>query len=138
MNDYSDLIYLLGAIAAFSLLSLHTNRMLQMNSRMQINAEIEYNAVSIAQDQIDQIRWIRTESEFISHQNSFPKEVELNANGTQLVFDVDLSSEDITIPDSNVENKRVTVSVTNQYLILNETEDGKQAVSFQFIKSFTD
>lgn len=138
MNDYSDLIYLLGAIMAFSLLSLHTNRMLQMNNRLQLNAEIEYNAVAVAQDQIDQIRWMRTESDFVSHQNTFPKEVLMVTGDDTLVYDVDMSFEDVNLPGSheNIISKRVQVTVKNRYLLLNDHEDNEQAVKFEFMKSF--
>lgn len=137
MESYYDIIYLMGAMLIFSLLTIQTNRMFQINNRIQINSEIEYNAISVAQDQIDKIRWHRTENKFNEFANDFPKEVPVIFEEETLYFDVSLTVEDVAIENSNVTNKLVTISVTNEYLKTNEDEDaGSTAVKMQFIKSF--
>lgn len=132
MNDYSDLILLMGAMIIFSLLSLQVSRTFQMNNQIQMEAEIEYNAISIAQNEIDRVRWINSESDLNNHVNSYPKEVPLAVNGDTLFYDVEVNTSDISIPDSNVDNKQITVEVTNEYL---KSNNGS-GVQLQFIKSF--
>lgn len=132
MNDYSDLIFLMGAMIVFSLLSLQVSRTFQMNNRIQMEAEIEYNAVSIAQNEIDRVRWINSESDLNNHVSTYPKEVPLAVNGDTLFYDVGINTSDVSIPNSNVDNKQVTVEVTNEYL---ESNNGS-GVQLQFIKSF--
>lgn len=137
MTDFSDFIFLMGAMIVFSLLTLQTNQMFQMNNRLQINGEIEYNGISIAQDQIDQMRWIQSESDFNDYVSTFPDSVPLTIQGTTLYYNVDIAAADISIPGSNVENKRVTVSVTNDFLknsANNSSND--RSVQLEFIKSF--
>ena len=133
MNDYSDLIYLMGAMIVFSLLSLQTSRIFQMNNRVQMEAEIEYHAVSIAQNEIDKVRWIESETAFDSHaNNSFPKEVPLAINNDTLFYDVGMDVSNTNISGSNTINKEVTVTVTNKFLATNNA-----GVKLRFIKSFT-
>jgi carotenoid cleavage dioxygenase-like enzyme len=133
MNDYSDIIFLMGAMVIFSLLSMNTSRMFQMNNRVQMEAEIEYHAVSIAQNEIDRVRWIESESAFDNHvTNSFPKEVPIAINNDTLFYDVGMDVTDINISGSNTTNKKATVTVTNKFLKTNNT-----GVKLEFIKSFT-
>ncbi|PAU93291.1 hypothetical protein CK503_12780 [Aliifodinibius salipaludis] len=133
MNDYSDIIFLMGAMVIFSLLSVNTSRMFQMNNRVQMEAEIEYHAVSIAQNEIDRVRWIESESAFDNYvNNSFPKEVPIAINNDTLFYDVGMDVTDINISGSNTTNKKATVTVTNKFLETNDT-----GVKLQFIKSFT-
>lgn len=117
----------------FSLLSMNTSRMFQMNNRVQMEAEIEYHAVSIAQNEIDRVRWIESESAFDNHvTNSFPKEVPIAINNDTLFYDVGMDVTDINISGSNTTNKKATVTVTNKFLKTNNT-----GVKLEFIKSFT-
>lgn len=137
MGDYSDLIFLVGAIIVFSMLSLQASRTFQLNNLVQINAEIEYNAVSIAQNEIDQIRWIKSASVFNSHVNSFPKQVPLIVENDTLWFTVELEASDFSIPNTDVTNKKVTVTVYNEYLKTNRNDSaGDRFIQLQYIKSF--
>ncbi len=45
-----------------------------MNNRVQLNAEIEYNAVSIAQNEIDQLSWVKNEEDFDNYVDDCPTE----------------------------------------------------------------
>lgn len=137
MNDYSDLIFLMGGMIIFSLLSLQTNRLFQLNNRIQVNGELEYNAVSIAQDEIDQLRWIKSESAFNSHLASYPTQVPLVIDNDTLQYDVDITSSTMTIPGSSLNNKKVSVTVSNEFLKTNSDDDpGERFIRLQFIKSF--
>lgn len=131
MNAYSDLIYLMGAMIVFSLLSIQTSRLFQMNTQMQMEAEIEYNAISVAQNQIDKMKWIKTQSKLNAFANAFPKKMPLPVKDDTLYYNTDVRIQDMTIAGSTVQNKKVTVSVTNKYLQM-----GSNTVKLQFVKSF--
>lgn len=137
MNDYSDLIFLMGGLIIFSLLSLQTNRLFQLNNRIQLNGELEYNAVSIAQDEIDQIRWIKSESAFNDHLSTYPKQVPLIIDDDTLQYDVDINSTSTTIPGSSLNDKKVSITVSNEFLKTNSDDDpGERFIRLQYIKSF--
>lgn len=139
MNDYSDLIYLMGAMIIYSMLSMQTSRMFQLNNRVQIKAEIEYNAVSIAQNEIDQLRWVKNEEDFDNYVDDFPTEKFLAVGNDSLVYTVNINSSNINIPGSNITNKNVTVTVTNEYLNnINGENSDDHFVKLQLIKSFVD
>ena len=137
MTDYSDLVYLMGGMIIFSLLSLQTTRLFQLNNRVQMNAEIEYNAISIAQNEIDQIKWIQSESNFNSHISNYPKQVPLAVKSDTLYYTVDITAKDITISGSSVNNKKISIKITNKYLKTNsDSKPGDRFIRLQFVKSF--
>ncbi len=56
-----------------------------------------------------------------------------------LVYTVDVNSSNINIPGSNITNKKVTVTVTNEYLNnINGENSGDHFIKLQLIKSFVD
>ncbi len=137
MNDYSDIIFLMGAMIIFSLLTLQTTRTFQLNNRMQMNGELEYSAISIAQDQVDKMRWMQNQTAFNNFVSNFPQTVPLTVQGNTLDFNVDVTVQNITLPNSNVPNRRVTVTVTNDYLKTNQqAAPGSKEIQLEFLKSF--
>ncbi len=58
MNDRSDIILLLGAMVVFSYLLLNVNGFLLHNNRVQVQTEIQYTGISLAEDIIDNARWL--------------------------------------------------------------------------------
>lgn len=138
MNDYSDIIYTMGALIIYSMLSLQASRMLVQNDQLQVEAEIEYNAVALAQDFIDQIKWVESEAELNARLASFPQSVDSPVGNGSLTYYVDFEIQDASLPDSNVENRIVTVSIKNKYLGANtETdEDSRVTIQQRYLKSF--
>jgi len=134
MNDYSDLIFLMGAMIIFSLLSIQTSRLFQMDTQKQIEGEIEYNAVSIAQDQIDKLKWIKSKAAFNNFKSTFPKQINLSIEGDSLQYNATLNVKDISIPGSSVVNKKVTVSISNDFMQQGNTQS--KSVKLQYVKSF--
>lgn len=57
MSDYSDLIFLTGAMIVFSMLSMNTTRNFQSTAQRIYQTDIEYRALSLAQDEIEVVRW---------------------------------------------------------------------------------
>jgi hypothetical protein len=138
MNDYSDLIYLIGAMIVFSMLSLNATRMMVESDQLQAGAEIEYNAIAIAQDYIDEIKWIGKEDSLTSKIASFPNSVTNDIGGEPMTFYIDIDVQDVNIPDSNVDNKLITVAIKNKYLGSgSETDQGNSIeIKQRFLKSF--
>lgn len=58
MSDRSDIILLLGAMVVFSYLLLNINGFLLRNNRVQTQTEIQYSGISLAEDIIDNARWL--------------------------------------------------------------------------------
>lgn len=137
MSSYADLIYLMGAMLVFSLLTIQTNRMFHIYNRIQVNSEIEYHAISVAQEIVDKVRWMN-ESDFNSYKNSFPKDVSVAFDEETLDFNVDLATAPVTDPtldaDGNIQNIKVTLTITNKYL---KTTNGDRFIKFEFMKSFS-
>lgn len=59
MTDYSDIIYLVAAMVVFSLLTMNTSRSFQVTIDTMVRSELEYRAISAAQEEIDAIRWVQ-------------------------------------------------------------------------------
>jgi hypothetical protein len=59
MSDYADLILLIAAIGIFGVIVTNVSRSIAMNNLVLTNSEVNYGAVSAAQDVIDHSRWIK-------------------------------------------------------------------------------
>ncbi|WP_409028840.1 hypothetical protein [Gracilimonas sediminicola] len=59
MTDFSDIIYLGAAMVVFSLLTMNTSRSFQVTLDTMVRSELEYRAISAAQEEIDAIRWVQ-------------------------------------------------------------------------------
>lgn len=141
MHDYADIIYLMGAMLIFSLLSLQANRMFLTNTKMRVETEVEYHAVALAQDYADQILWMDSNAELQNFVSEYPKDVDAEVGeGQTLPFWVDLKVEDYTLTGSNVTNKRVIVIVKSRYLgrDAGTAEESSREVTIEFLTSFAD
>ena len=58
MTDRTDIILLLGAMVVFSYLLMNVNGFLLHNNRIQTQTEIQYSGISLAEDIIDNARWL--------------------------------------------------------------------------------
>lgn len=57
MSNYSDILFLTGAMIVFSMLTLNTALNFQSTSRTVYQTDIEHRAITLAQDEIESIRW---------------------------------------------------------------------------------
>lgn len=140
MTDYSEIIYVMGAMIIFSMLSLNASHFFRVNEQFQYQSQIQYNAVAVAKDVMDDIRWIsdkrrvtQTSSQCIC--NDFPKTVTRQFgtdNSYAMDYRVNISISDTNISGTNTLNKIVTVDVSNEYLPDN------QSVKVSYLKSFVD
>ena len=140
MQGYDEILYVIGAMIIFSMLTLQVNQMFIKNESASVDGEIEYNAIAVAQDFVDRIKWMTDDSELTSLTNKFPREIEVPAGsgGGTLPYYVEITFNDVNIPDSNVDTKHVFITVRSKFLGDEEdaTEDNNNYVKMDFIKSF--
>lgn len=135
MNDYSDLIYLMAAMIIFSMLSLNAAYFFNINEQFQYQSDIEYNGIAIAQDILEQVRWIQNKNLLDTGRsacicNDYPKTITLSVDDYELDFTADISIKDTSISGSAAINRIVEVSVSNQYL------PHAQNIRMRYLKSF--
>ncbi|MDZ7715676.1 MAG: hypothetical protein U5J95_05625 [Balneolaceae bacterium] len=109
------------------------------SEKSSLEGEVKYNAIAVAQDHIDQIRWMSSESELNEFVNDFPKMINVETgSGTTLPYYVEINVEDESISGSNVKNRHITVTVRSSYLGWGRdpTVDNNNYVKADFIKSF--
>lgn len=138
MSDYSDIIYLMGAIIIFSLVSLNASHFFRVNEQFQYRSEIQYNGIAVAQDIIEDIRWISDRNRFIPGSGNcicdeYPKTI-TQILGTddqyQMDYQINIELTDIDVDGSNATNTLIVVTVTNEYL-----SEG-DFIKMEYIKSF--
>ncbi|WP_018127657.1 hypothetical protein [Balneola vulgaris] len=138
MSDYSDLLLLLGAMVAFSLLSVTTAVTFQSNSDIVYNSEVEYRAVALAQGIIDEMRWFTDEDLFKSSNTQYyfknypeTRTISYGSGGNQYTADYIVSGTSRLIASTADVNKyEVLINVKN-------TSTSKDvSATLQFIKSF--
>lgn len=137
MSDYSDLIYLMAAMIIYSILALNAAHYFRINEQFQYQSEIQYNAIAVAQDVIDEIRWINDINKFDENSGQFigddyPKTIEFSVGNNEysLDYEVDIIVSDTNVTGSNAVNKLVKIIVTNEYLPEN------QRTQMNYVKSF--
>lgn len=139
MQDYSDLIYLLGAMIIFSLLSIHVNRTFMFNNLITVSGQTEYYALNLGQEYVDRIRWLPTPQSLESFVNGFPQTIEYatKSNGPGIPFEVNISLSDTTLPDANVQSKIVSITLNSIYMESIQQSIGmNRNIEMKYIKSF--
>ncbi len=136
MNDFSDLILLMGAMVAFAMLSSTTVRSFQGNTEIIVNAELEYRAISTGQAIIDEMRWITNENEFRSNSSSyyfrsFPVNRTITYGSTsQYSTEYTIDGESVLISSANnLKKYLITISVK-------ESSAKTTPINLEFVKSF--
>jgi len=143
MTSYSEIFYLLGAMVIFSFLSLNTARSFNSSRQTVYQAEAEYRAIAVAQDELDKVQWIYEPDDLDPESSSYvytrsgsdkyPKSLTQNYGANDqytTTFIIDGTSE--LIDDSgSMKRFQVTVSVLNQ----NVTPE--VFVTLDYVKSYT-
>lgn len=136
MADYSDIIFLMGAIIMFSMLTLSVNRTLLMNDLNLVGHEINYYALSVAQEEVDEIRWLRSEADLDQRLSDYPKMVNYQTDSGQsgtLPFNVDITKGTAIIENDEIRTIQLSIKVSSDYGVGGE---GGNPVQLAFIKSF--
>lgn len=137
MSDFSDLILLMGAMIAFSLLAVSTSLTYQSNSDAILTTELEYRAIATGQTIIDEMRWITDEDEFDPDRNDyyfkgFPVTRTITyGSSAQFSSNYTISGKSALVSSTADMNKyMVTVNVTNS------EANNPVSITLQFVKSF--
>lgn len=128
----------MGAMIIFSMLTLNTSRFFRTAEQLQYQNSIQYNGIALAQDKIEEIRWIDDELRFKSNsfsflENDYPNTVTQvfgGSNQYEMDYTIDVEVSLTAISGSNARNYNVTVIVSNEYLQENQT------ITMKYIKSF--
>jgi len=159
MNDYSDLIFLMGAMIMFSLLTLNVTRNMVMNTQQLSKSEIEYNGIALAQSYLDRAQWAtqneltRGESEFIFDNSGYSpsgcnftpskpcKETLKLGDNEQFTIDYYISIEiEDNVTDGGINqtpNKKITVGVTSPFFYENfDSSFDDYPITMDFINYF--
>lgn len=126
MNDYADLICLIGAIALYGVLVTNTNRALVLNSQLLTDSEIEYGAIAAAQNIIDKARWVKYD--------------DLSESALESLYDKQLYDDEVEITDldpavcpTSNPCKKVEAIITSEYL--KKGDGSKRAITLSLIKT---
>lgn len=136
MTDYSDIFFLMGAMIMFSMLTMSVNRTLLMNEMNRVGHESNYYALSVAQESIDELRWVKTEADLDAELNTYPKTINYKNDTDQvgsISFRVDISKTTSVIENDDVRTIELVINVQNDYGIGGE---GSNPVQLLFTKSF--
>lgn len=136
MNDYTDLLFLLGAMIIFSFMSSTASRQIQQTTNTSIDSDIEYEAIALAQGIIDEAKWTRNYGELDDLRDRFNNSTQtltLGSSGQyEIDYDVnvDLNSENFPGASTGISSYRIKVSVASDYL------PDSSYVRLEFIKSY--
>ena len=121
MNDYSDLLFLIGAMAIYALLVNNTSRAMFYNNQLLTTTEMEYGAVSVAQNVVEEARWM-------SYADATKANLEaINDNPD---YEVEVTVKDTTISASDRPNKKIDIKVFSPFI-----NSKKDTVKMGFIKT---
>lgn len=137
MSDYSDLIFLTAAMVIFGMLTVNTAASFRNTSDTMIRSDLEYRAMSIAQDEIENIRWIvdhnllnEYSSDFLYKNDPVQRTVEYgSSNQYSEAFTVERKSTRI---ENSASQRRYKVVINVKSDALNP----EISASMEFIKTF--
>lgn len=136
MADYSDIFFLMGAMIMFSFLTMSVNRTLLMNEMNRTGHETNYYALSVAQERVDELRWIRSESDLDAELATYPKIVEYRNDSDQdgsIPFTVDIRKSTSGIENDDIRSVDLLVEVSSDYGVGGENSP---PVQLAYTKSF--
>ena len=139
MQGYDEVLYVVGAMLIFSLLSIQVNQMFIKNDQTMADGEVEYNAIALAEEHVDRIKFMIKFDDLKDYVNDYPDYETVDAGNGNLRYYVEIDHENESISGSNVINRHVFVTVRSEYLGTGQdaTVDNNNFVKMDFIKSFT-
>lgn len=138
MSSYAELIYLMGAMVVFSLLSVTTARNFNSTRQTVYQAEAEYRAIAVAQDEIDKVQWIYDPTDLDPSSPSYVykdypiTEEHTYGNSNQYTSTFIINGNSVLLEDDGAMKKyQVTISVLNQEVT------PEVFITMDYIKSYT-
>jgi len=136
MTDYSDIFFLMGAMVMFSFLTLSVNRTLLTNEMNRVGHESNYYALTVAQESIDELRWVTTEAELDAELDTYPRTINYKNDSDEdasIPFSVNINKTTSVIETDDVRTVELVINVQNDYGIGGE---GSRPIQLLFTKSF--
>jgi hypothetical protein len=136
MNDYSDIIILMGAIIVFSTLTVQVNRTMLANNLMSDRAEVDYHAVTLGQQMIEDVRRITSASDLQQFVNNYPAVVNFvvdSQSGSSLPYNVDVNIGPGSFDTDDITSYQVSVEISSVYMT---TGEGGKPIVLSISKSF--
>ncbi len=138
MTSYAEIFYLLGAMVVFSFLSLNTSRSFNSSRQTLYQAEAEYRAIAVAQDELDKVQWIYEPDDLDPDESSYVyanypiEESHVYGDNDQYssTFIINGSSELIEDTGSM---KRYQVAVS----VLNQNVTPEVFITLEYVKSYS-
>lgn len=159
MNDYSDLIFLMGAMILFSLLTMNVSRNIVMNTQKLSSSEIEYNGIALAHSLLEKAQWAtqeeldRSSGNFIFHNNGnnydssvcqwtkndpCTETVQIGSGSVDYLVYIDVDdSYSAGLSGSTTDHMKVTVGVTSPYFYENfDSSSPEYPIEIEFVNAF--
>lgn len=158
MNDYSDIIFLMGAMVMFSILTLNVSRSIVTNTKQLSKSEIEYNGIALAHSYLERAQWAtpqgltRGSSDFIFNNSGYEpsgcdfsksapclETIEMGSSGEYNVdYYVYVKIDDNVSVPGNTNNKKITVGITSPYFYENfDSSFSEYPIEIELINSFS-
>lgn len=123
MSDYSDLLYLIAAMLVFSLLSMNVASTFRMSNTALVHSEIEYNAISVLQDEVEEIRWLENDAQEQidstiggTYRYESPITKTTTVDGNEIDYTLSGNYKKVTFPDLGIDSYKITLTVTSSFL----------------------
>lgn len=116
--------------------------MILRNNITRMESNVEYHVATHAQDYADLVQAIQTENDLDEFLDDFPRVDSIafdeNNPSAYLEYLVNIETNDINLPNSNVTTKLVQINMNNQFLEKRDLSSGNPArtIQLQLIKSF--
>lgn len=136
MADYSDVIFLMGAMVMFSFLTLSVNRTMLMNEMDRVGHESSYYALTVAQESLDELRWVNTEADLDAELNDYPKTVQYKNDSSKdasIPFTVNITKTTSAMDNDDIRSVELAIDVSSDYGVGGE---GSRPVQLRYTKSF--
>lgn len=120
----------------FSMLTMSVNRSMLINEMNRVGHESNYYALTVAQESIDELRWVKTEGDLDAELNTYPKTINYKNDTDQvgsIPFRVDIDKTTSVIENDDVRTIELVIKVQSDYGIGGEESNPVQLL---FTKSF--
>lgn len=104
----------------FSFLTMSVNRTMLMNDLNKDGHESNYYALSVAQERIDEVRWLQNETQLNQYLDEFPKTIEYDHDSDQpggVPFEVDITQNTTMLDNDDIRSVELQIDVTSDYMI---------------------
>ena len=137
MSDYADILYLITAMVVFSIISINASVMFRNSSMALMRSEIEYNAISVLQDEVEEVRWLSNDEQAqidstigSTYRYENPITKTRSIDGDPIEYTLNGTYDQVNFPDLGIDSYKIKLTVNSPYLFKG------QRVTQTIIKNF--